>query len=302
VRRRHLTGKQTVTRTVKNVGDLPEIYFPKVEGLAGFKVTVSPKLLVTLPGRTATYKVTLENDGAPLEQYSFGKLTWKSDEHSVTSTLAIKPLTVKAPVQVNGTGTSGSVQVPITAGYTGTLNTTAVGLTKATVGEAALKNPGGVAFPTANPQANDHVAKFTVPVQAGVKYARFSTFDADYPAGTDLDVFVYKAGTTTLLGSSTGGSAEEEVNLPAPAGGSYDVYVDLFAGSKEQTVKLNHWELQADEGNLTVSPAAQQVQVAGQTSVTVEWTGLTAGTRYLGWLHYSDGADGSGSTVVRVDS
>lgn len=297
-----LAGKQTVTRTVTNVGKRPEVYFPKVEGLAGVKVTVTPKLLITLPGRKTTYKVTFEHTGAPLEQYSFGKLIWKSAEHTVSSTLAIKPLTVKAPVQVSGTGTSGSVQVPVTAGYTGTLNTTATGLTAATVAEATLKSAGGSSFPTTNPAANDHVAKFTVNVPAGTKYARFSTFNADYPAGTDLDVFVYRSGTTTLLGSSAGGSSDEEVNLPAPAGGSYDVYVDLYAGANGQQVKLNHWELVNAEGNLTVTPETQQVQAAGQTSVTASWSGLTAGTRYLGQLAYSDGADGSGSTILRVDS
>jgi hypothetical protein len=291
-----------VTRTVTNVGTVPEVYFPKVEGLTGMKVTVTPRILVTLPGRSTTYKVTIEHDGAPLEQYSFGKLIWKSAKHTVASTLAVKPLTVKAPVQVNGTGTSGSVEVPVTAGYAGTLNTTAVGLDAAKVGEAALKNPGGVSFPTTAPKVNDHVAKFTVDVPAGTTYARFSTFDADYPAGTDLDVFVYKAGTNTLLGSSTGGSAEEQVNLPRPAGGQVDVYVDLYAGANEQVVKLNHWELQKAAGNLTVTPASQQVTVAGQASVTASWTGLTAGSRYLGQLHFSDGADGSGSTVLRVDS
>jgi subtilisin family serine protease len=297
-----LAGKQTVTRTVTNVGNLPEVYFPTIQGLKGVKVTVTPRILITLPGQKATYRVTFENTGAPLEQYSFGKLTWKSNQHAVTSTLAIKPLTVKAPTQVTGTGTAGTVQVPITAGYSGTLNTTAAGLTAATTAEAGLKNPGGVSFPTANPQINDHVAKFTVNIQAGVKYARFSTFDADHPTGTDLDVFVYSAGTTTLLGSSTGGTAEEEVNLPAPAGGAVDVYVDLFAGANEQQVKLNHWELQNPDPNLTVTPASQPVQVAGETTVTALWSGLTAGTRYLGQLHYSDGADGSGSTIVRVDS
>ncbi|NUS00514.1 MAG: S8 family peptidase [Kribbellaceae bacterium] len=297
-----LAGKQTVTRTVTNVGTLPEVYFPKVEGVKGLKVTVSPKLLVTLPGRSTTYKVTIENNGAPLEQYSFGKLVWKSAKHSVASTLAIKPLTVKAPVQVNGTGTAGSVDVPITSGYAGTLNTTALGLNPATVADATLKNPGGVSFPTTAPKANDHVAKFTANVPVGSTYARFSTFDADYPAGTDLDVFVYKAGTATLLGSSTGGSAEEEVNLDRPVGGPVDVYVDLYAGANEQQVKLNHWELQKGAGSLTVSPASQPVQVAGQVSVTASWTGLTANTKYLGQLQFTDGADGSGSTVVRVDS
>ncbi len=80
--------------------------------MTGFKVTVSPKLLVMLPGRTASYTVTIEHNGAPLEQYSFGKLTWTSARHVVSSTLAVRPLTVKAPVQVNGTGTSGSVAGP----------------------------------------------------------------------------------------------------------------------------------------------------------------------------------------------
>jgi hypothetical protein len=115
-------------------------------------------------------------------------------------------------------------------------------------------------------------------------------------------VFVYRAGTTTLLGSSTGGSAEEEVNLPRPAGGQVDVYIDLYAGANEQTVKLNHWELQKAAGNLTATPASQTVEVAGQTQVTASWTGLTSGIRYLGQLQFSDGADGSGSTIVRVDS
>ena len=84
--------------------------------------------------------------------------------------------------------------------------------------------------------------------------------------------------------------------------GLVDVYVDLYAGANEQQVKLDHWELQKAEGNLTATPASQPVTVAGQTNVTASWTGLTAGTRYLGQLRFTDGANGSGSTLVRVDS
>jgi hypothetical protein len=284
------------------VGLLPEIYTPKVEGLAGVKVTVTPKLLVVLPGATATYRVTFEHDGAPLDQYAFGKLNWRSNRHTVSSTLAIRPQTVKAPAEVNGTGTSGSVEVPITAGYTGTLSTAVTGLVPAAIENATLKNPTGTAFPTTNPAADDHVAKFTVAVPPGTKHARFSTFGSDYPAGTDLDLFVYKAGTTAVLAASAGGSSDEEVNLPAPAGGSYDVYVDLSAGPGQQAVKLNHWEVANPAGNLTATPASQAVQAAGQVSVTAAWTGLTANTRYLGRLAFSDGADGSGSTLIRIDS
>jgi hypothetical protein len=297
-----LAGKQTVKRTVRNVGQLPEIYTPQIEGLAGIRVTVTPRLLVVLPGGTASYRVKFEHNGAPLDQYAFGKLDWRSNRHTVSSTLAIRPQTVKVPEQVNGTGTSGSVEVPITAGYTGTLSTTVTGLVPATTERATLKNPSGAAFPSTSPAGNDHVAKFTVAVPAGTKHVRLSTFDADYPAGTDLDLFVYKAGTTALLASSAGGSSEEEVNLPAPAGGSYDIYVDFSAGKGEQAVKLNHWEIQTPAGNLTATPASQPVQAAGHVSVTATWTGLTANTHYLGRLGFTDGADGSGATLVRIDS
>jgi hypothetical protein len=51
-----------------------------------------------------------------------------------------------------------------------------------------------------------------------------------------------------------------------------------------------------------VTPAAQAVTTAAQTTVTANWTGLTAWTRYLGQLSYTDGGSGSGSTVLRVDS
>ena len=44
---------------------------------------------------------------------------------------------------------------------------------------------------------------------AGTKVARFSTFDADYNPGTDLDMYVYNAGGAEPIGTSTGGSAEK---------------------------------------------------------------------------------------------
>jgi subtilisin family serine protease len=85
-----LGAGQTVTRTVRNVGLLPELYTPEIEGLTGIEATVTPKLLVVLPGGTATYRVTFERIDAPLDQYAFGQLTWRSLRHTVTSTLAIR--------------------------------------------------------------------------------------------------------------------------------------------------------------------------------------------------------------------
>jgi subtilisin family serine protease len=294
-----LAGRQVVRRTVVNVGKRVELYVPEIEGLPGIKATVSPRLLVAVPGVPVSYTVTFEHESAPLNQFAFGKLHWRSGKHTVSSAIAIRPLTVKAPPEVHGTGTSGSLQVPLTSGFSGTLQTTVAGLTAATVDKATLK-PGGVAFPAGAPAANAHVAKFTVSIPAGTKHARFATFAADYPADTDIDIHVYPAGSTTRIGSSAGSSAEEAVNLTNQSG-SFDVYVDLFSGADPQEVSLFRWAVGSAAGNLTATPASQAVTVAGPASVTASWSGLTAGQRYLGRLLYSDGSTGTGATVIRVD-
>jgi hypothetical protein len=119
-------------------------------------------------------------------------------------------------------------------------------------------------------------------------------------------MFVYRAGTNSRVGSSTGGTAQEQVDLVNPVAGSYDVYVDLFAlgaGTTEQAVSEFDWVLSSTSaGNLTVTPASVATTVGKATSLTATWSGLTAGTRYLGKLSYGDGTSTLGSTDVRINA
>ncbi len=300
-----LAGTQTITRTVTNVGSKKSTYVAFVTAPAGVNVSVNPTRLTIQKGKKATFQVTFTRTSAAFNQYAFGSLSWSDGEHNVRSQIAVRPVAVAAPSNLRGTGVSGSIQVSLTPGYTGTLNSSAAGLIPATVGTATLTDPDG-SFPSGNPVAGPDAAKFTVDVPAGTTLARFATFDADYPAGTDLDMYVYRGGTATLVGVSGGPTAEEQVNLANPAAGTYDVYVDLFAlaaGETEANIQQFSWALgTAAEGNLTVTPASQAVQLAIPASVTATWTGLTAGQRYLGRLVYSDGTATIGSTVLQVDA
>ncbi len=297
-----LAGRQTVRRNVTNVTKKAETYVASVEGLAGLGVTVTPRVITVQPGSVASFTVTFEQQTAPLDQYSFGKLTWMSPKHTVSSVLAIRPQAIKAPVRVVGTGTDGSAAITLTTGYNGTLDTTVGGLVLPTISQATLKNPTGASFPTTAPKVNDHVAKFTIVVPAGTKHLRLATYDADYPAGTDIDLHVYPAGSSTRIAASTGDTAQERVDIASPSG-SYDVYVDLFAGAAEQVVSLNHWLVgDTAAGNLTATPASQPATVAGEVTVTATWSGLEAGKHYLGRLAYSDGTAVRGSTLVEVNS
>ena len=122
-------------------------------------------------------------------------------------------------------------------------------------------------------------------VPAGSTVARFATYDADYTAGTDIDLFVYQAGTTTLVGQSAGGTAEESVTLTAA--GTYDVYANLFAAPVASTeVSLNTFVVPPDRrpGISLPRRPAQPVTTGVPTTVNLTWSDLAAGTRYLGAL------------------
>jgi hypothetical protein len=158
-------------------------------------------------------------------------------------------------------------------------------------------------FETTAPAVGPAVGKVTLTVPDGTRLARAATFDADHPAGTDLDLFAYRAGTNTLVASSSGGTTEEEITLPP---GSYDVYVVQFAlpaGVQELDVALHSWIVgDTATGNLTATPATQPVTRGVNATVTATWTGLTTGTRYLGVISYGNTTTRIGQTVLTVTS
>jgi hypothetical protein len=88
-------------------------------------------------------------------------------------------------------------------------------------------------------------------------------------------------------------------------GGTFEVYVVQFALAgtlTEQDVHLRSFAVGAtNAGNVSVSPASRQVSLAQQVTFTLSWNGLTAGTRYLGVVEYSDGSSAvHGSTLVQI--
>jgi subtilisin family serine protease len=299
-----LAGKQTITRTVTNVSQRASVYFAKVAAPAGFTVAVNPPVIVVPPGRSVTFKVEITRTTAAFNTYAFGSLTWLDTRgHSVRSTIAVRPVPIAAPIETVQSGTSGSTTLSVRAGYNGTLTATPHGLVAANVTTNHLVG-ANTTFSTTNPTAGPSAAKVTVTVPAGTKIARFATFGADYGDGADIDLYLYASGSTTLLAASAGGTAEEAITIAAP--GTYDIYVVQFAlpsGVSEQDVKLNSFVVAPGAaGNLTATPASQPATLGGLRSVTVGWSGLTAGTHYLGVIEYGDGTTAQGQTIVAVNA
>jgi subtilisin family serine protease len=303
-----LAGSQTITRTVTNVmTDAAGIYDAQVQAPAGTTVKVSPSHLAVPPGKSASFSVTITRTNAPLGAYTFGSITWVEKKgntsphnHSVRSNIAVRPVALAAPNEVTGTGASGTTAIAVSPGYTGTLVAAPKGLAADADAVNHLVGTNTNFNPNA-PAAGPAVAKVTVNVPAGSRMARFATFDADYPSGTDLDVFVYRNGA--LVGQSAGGTAEESVTFNNPVAGNYDIYVVQFAlagGRTEQDVHQHSFVVANAAGSLTATPASQSVTTSVPATVTAGWSGLTAGTRYLGVIDFSDGTNAIGSTIVAV--
>ncbi|MCX6058577.1 MAG: S8 family serine peptidase [Chloroflexi bacterium] len=290
-----LPGKQTVTRTVTNVGE-KEKYTFSYTGLAGFTVAPSVTSFTIEKDKTKSFDITFTNSGAALNTYTSGFITWTGSKgHVVRTPVVLRPVLFAAPAAVSGS-------YNVTFGYTGAFTATARGMVPADV------TPGIVAQdPDQNFVQSDPTGTVAIPVTipVGTTYARFSLFNADVTPGTDMDLYVYLG--TSLVGSSGGGTSAEEVNFrfsaPRTTPLNLVVYVHGWgiAGGTSSPFKLHAWSLgAAPTGNMTVTaPASATIGVT--SPINLAFSGLAPGVKYLGSIVYGGVAGLPVPTIVRVD-
>ena len=178
----NLAGKIEVTRTVTAL--TPGLYRAKVD-VPGIKVKVTPAVLnFSAAGEKRTFKVSFENQGAPLGKFAMGSLTWQGANKSVASPIAVRPQSVVASHDVAFTsqGGTGSGAIKVVSGTNSPIQMTLDGLSKADSTAVELV-PGP--FTGATDASN--LVK-TVQVPAGAPLAKFSVISAD--PGADFDMYV----------------------------------------------------------------------------------------------------------------
>jgi subtilisin family serine protease len=289
-----MPGLQTVTRRVKNVSGGPLAVSASVTGMAGFSTTVTPSSLSLSPGEEKAFTVSFLRTSAALNAYTGGQLTWSGGTTSVRSPIVVRPVALAAPAQVSSNGAATSYAV--TFGYTGPFTATARGLVAAALtSDTVSDDPTDGTCSLTSPNAK----LIPVVIPAGTTHARFSLFDADVSPGADIDLCVFNG--STLVGSSGSGTSAEEVNVSSPAAGAYTVVVQGWGVAGSSPFKLHTWLLgSADAGNMTVSAPA--TAVTGTTgNINLTFSGLAAGTRYLGSVVYGGASGLPSPTIVRVD-
>lgn len=289
-----MAGVQTVKRRVTQVGSGSATYNASVTGMSGFTVTVSPSSFTLAKGQTQELSIAFARSAGPLNAYTGGQLTLTADATAVRVPMVVRPVALAAPAAVAGNGSA--VGYNVTFGYSGAFAAAPRGLVPAVVTAGTVADDptdGSCALDSPNAQ------KIDVAVPAGTTYARFALFDADVNAGSDIDLCVFNG--STLVGSSGSGTSAEEVNLLGPAAATYTVVVQGWGVAGSSPFKLHTWLLgSAAAGNMAVSaPAAATLGASG--AVNLSFSGLTAGTKYLGSVAYSGATGMPNPTIVRVD-
>jgi len=295
-----VAGTKTVSRTVTNVSGSSLSLSAVVEEPAGYDVTVTPSNLSIAAGASATFEITFENVGAPLEVWRFGSLTWEGDGYAARSPIAVAAAQLEAPGSVTGTGLEGTTSFDVTFGYTGEYDAAAHGLAPNVPITGSVTQDADQSFAPsdAGNGATAHEISLT-----GSAFFRITLGTADLDpaeAAIDLDLYLYKDGQLVALSGS--GSTDELIDLTLPEDGTYTLYVHGWQTTGlEVGYSVNTWDvpLEADSGSLQVVSEPENATISTTGTVTVGWSGLTAGD-FLGAVSHHDADDLIGLTLVEV--
>lgn len=288
-----LANEETVTRRVTNIGDSSATFTATIEQPPEMTVTVTPTSLTLAPGETGTFDTTIRYVSGPLDLWRFGAVTWDSQDHSVRSVVAVRPITLTAPGEITSFGGTGSVTFDVEFGYTGTYAPQVHGLSLPLVIDGFVDNDPTQSFSF---RTTNGVTAHLIDVPADQLYLRFAMFDALTDGDDDLDMYVYFCPDTincNRIGESGSPTSEEQFDLFQPPGGRYAVLIhgfatDQVAGGPGANYQLIGWSFGNldDRGNMSVT-GPSFVNTGTTEQVTVDWSNLISDTIYLGGISHN---------------
>jgi subtilisin family serine protease len=296
-----VAGSQTVVRTVTSVAeDIGwRTYTVTVDAPEGYEVVVSPSTIRLKRGMSTSYEVTVTNSSAPAGEWRFGSLTWtESNKHyAVSSPIAVKGSLFSAPAAANGTGEDGSASFDVTFGYTGSYSAAPHGLVAATETSGSVDQDPDQTFDPADTEG-------TTAHAFALSGSAFFRLTLTYPdSNIDLDVFMLDSSGHEIA-SSTNGGTDELIELLLPADDTYTVYVHGWQ-TTGLTIDytLETWDVSATPGGSLVIDSAPASATAGATeTISLSWSGLAAGSHYLGAVSHTGDSGLMGLTLVEVDT
>ncbi|WP_166408965.1 S8 family serine peptidase [Labedella phragmitis] len=291
-----LAGTETVTRTVTSTG--AATYTASPVEVPGITVSVSPTTLTfDEAGQELQYTVTFTRTDAPLDAFATGNLRWTNGDETVTTPLAVRPVSIGVPAEASGEGVDGSVEIPVSVGTTASLDITETGLVKGDV----LYGAGRAGVNGAPSTRDRHV----IQVPEGTTFARFALDASDDTADLDLHLFMYDEYEQIIpLQQGTTPNADETLDVPGLSAGRYLLEVDFYAGDGDLDYSLTSYLLGkgTTEGALTATPEKLEMTLGEPASVTATWAGLEPGSHYFGRIGFGNTGHSTNLTVTTPGS
>lgn len=296
-----LVGTQSIPRTVTSVTPGTTTFTASVNAPAGINVVVTPSVLNLAQGQSADFTVDFTTTGsAVIGDWAFGSLTWNNNAgvSAARSPIAVRPVQLDSPANVNGSGNSGSTSFDIGFGFGGAYTAGTHGIV------AATHTAGNVLDDPANDintaLGNGDFTLHFIPANPAAPLARFALFDDETDGADDLDLYVF-SDTFAFLGQSGSGTSAEQVDVVGSGSAGFYVVVHGWeTDGPDANYTLFSWAPSADAGNMTVTAPASATIGAVET-ITVNWSGL--GTdKYMGAVSHSDGGGLIGVTAVTIDT
>lgn len=315
-----LTDRRTVTRTVTNLGPA-DSWVAETLTPPGFQIDVNPSTLTLGTGQSASYAVTIEQAASQLDAWYFGELNWVGESSRVSTPIALKAASIDAPERISEAGGAGSRSFDVKFGYTGPYQAGVHGLQAAVVTNDFVANDPDKNFDDEG-CSDEGTVCFEITVRPGTLYYRLALFDSLTDGDDDLDLFVYfcanglDGGFCPEVAVSGEATSNEEINLVTPQAGSYLVLVhgfdtDEVAGGPGSNFSLLTWELFGTDangdivadpaGNLTVD-APVSAQSGTSANLTLNWSDLDPGNRYLGLISHQTPGGTVALTSVEVSN
>ena len=244
--------------------------------------------------------MTITNVSAPADTWFFGSLTWedKTGNYSVYSPIAVNATLLGAPDSVAGSGVSGSASFDVNFWYNGDYTAAPHGLSANAPTSGEISQDPDTEYPSDDDGDNGGVVwiPFTVTDSALVRWTMV------IPGPDDVDLFLHDS-SGAIVASSTNGGTDEIIELVLPADDTYTMAVHGWGVPNEPLpFTLNYWDVPlASGGSLSVDSAPASATIGSVGTIDISWSGLSAGTSYLGLVSHSDASGFIGFTNVEID-
>ena len=132
--------------------------------------------------------------------------------------------------------------------------------------------------------------------------AAFVRWEMVIPGPDDIDLFLEDSGGN-IIAASTSGGTDELIEMALPADDTYTMVVHGWSvPNAPLPYDLHYWEVPlASGGSLSVDSAPASAVLGTTGTVSVSWSGLSAGT-YLGAVSHTGDVGLMGFTLVNVDA